>query len=264
MRLYSHEIVHFEEWKHPIGYYTLNEPKKLIVFVHGLGGHATSTWDEFTNIIRNYSVFSNADVIFYGYDSTAIQATTNGSLLSSFLDTYAIPSNAVNGVDRKVPAQYEKIIFLAHSLGAFVVRKALIYSSKKIGITWIEKTKMFLLAPAHNGSDVPERVMEVLPGYLKIGAHVARHFLPVIQDLQKSSPTIKTLKRETKNLQKSGKGRFTIAEIVAWAQYERVVINDDFCNDPVPVTVLDKNHMNICKPELISYEKPLDLLKKIL
>lgn len=260
----NHEIVFFKEWNESIGYLTLFSPKNLVVFIHGFGGHAVDTWADFQIILRNHTIFKETDIVFYGYDSKFVQATTNGSLLRQFLEEICRPYYSINDVKRTVPDSYEKIIFMAHSLGAFVVRKALIHAYKKKSCDWLSKSKMILLAPAHNGSDAPQRVMEILPGLLKVAAQVAKYFMPVLEDLQKGSSTINTLKQETIDLLSSGKGEFTIAHTVDWAEYERVVINDDFCGDPAADTIRGKDHINICKAELNTYELPVERLKTIL
>lgn len=256
----NHVMVSFDGWNKPIGYFTVTRPRKLIVFIHGFGGKAVSTWDDFRVIIKYHGAFTDCDIIFYGYESASTQATTNGSLLKQFMDVYSEPIS-IPGVSRISSKRYDKIIFLAHSLGAFVLRKALIHAFRD-NKEWVNISKMILLAPAHNGSDIPERVVDILPGLLKVTAKVAKHFLPVLEDLQKNSSTIATLKNETKELQASQKGLFTKASVVVWAEFEKIVINDDFCDDPPPITIQGKNHLNICCPVLKDYERPVDFLLK--
>lgn len=259
----NHELVHLNEWGESIGFFSLQSPRILIIFVHGFGGQSVDTWADFKIILRNHSLFTDSDIIFYGYDSKFIQATTNASLLRTFLEEICKPQEYLNDVKRTVPANYEKIIFMAHSLGAFIVRKALIHAHKNCN-NWIDNVKMILLAPAHNGSELPQRVMEILPGLLKTTAQIARYFMPVLEDLQKGSSAITTLKDETMKLLAEGKGGFTIANRVDWAEFERVVINDDFCSDPVADTIRGKDHISICKAELNTYELPVERLKKLI
>lgn len=258
--LLNHYLINIPEGESSVAYYAKRPPECLIIFVHGLGGSAVYTWDDFNNYVRNYTLFGKADVIFYGYDSKTLQAASNAAVFEEDLQRFVVPPTKIETALRENVTPYKRIIFVAHSLGAIVVRRALLFAYEAKP-DWLKNVKLLLMAPAHLGSHVPERVMQVLPGLLKVTAHIARHFLPVIEDLQRGSEVIENLKAETKQLlNRPNKPGFAIADKVVWSVADRVVINERFCKDPKPITVKDKNHVEVCKPDQNTYPKPLEML----
>ncbi len=58
--------------------------KKLILFVHGLGG-SDETWGEFQIFIEKDTSFEHLDVAFYGYRSNILRAKNMVGLFSKLL-----------------------------------------------------------------------------------------------------------------------------------------------------------------------------------
>lgn len=109
-----------------------------IVAVHGLGGHWTETWtdtsdDRKSMWLRDFlpsQLKEEADVrarvMSYGYDST----TAFSKSVSDIEDQTGVLLHALN-VERMSPAQRKRpIIFVAHSLGGIIVKKALIIANE--------------------------------------------------------------------------------------------------------------------------------------
>ncbi|MBK8608894.1 MAG: hypothetical protein IPL84_02795 [Chitinophagaceae bacterium] len=259
----NHQMVFLNEGKNTTAYFALKKPKGLIIFVHGLGGHATTTWKDFPIIVKNFTEFNDYDVIFYGYSSLDSGASSNALLFYNSLKKFVIPPVEFLGIQREVLSSYEKIIIAAHSLGAVVTRRALLFANSEKA-EWLSLCKMFLLAPAHKGSSLQGMVYEILPYILKVATTIYKYRHPVINDLEFDSVTLKSLKKESEKLLRKKKGDFTISAAVLWSLNDKVVLNEPFCMDVTPELEMEKDHMGVCKLDLGSYMKPFDELKKLM
>jgi pimeloyl-ACP methyl ester carboxylesterase len=245
-------------------YASLKKPERLVVFVHGFKGSPSSTWGEFPLLMRTDPELAEADVIFYGYDSTKEQANNNAvrfyELLKSIIEN---SFDRVAGINRGFGiVDYSNIVLVAHSLGSIVVRRALLYS-KGENKAWLNNCKMVLFAPAHRGSRVQNIALKVLPKWVKIVAGLGLLRFPVVDDLMPESQTIKNLIKDTQAYLDKNDGDFSIAHIVVWAADEIIVHNEVFCCDPV-ARLKDKNHITICKPVVPDYPDPFDIVKEAL
>lgn len=256
-------MVFLNEGKNTTAYLSLNQPKGLIVFVHGLAGHATSTWADFDIVVKNFAEFIDYDVIFYGYSSLNSGASSNALLFYNNLKKFSTPLDNFLGIERNTTGGYKNIILVAHSLGAIVVRRALLFANND-NADWLPFCKMFLLAPAHKGSYIQGMITEVLPQLLKIATIVYKYRHPVINDLEQDSVTIKSLTKDCNRLLRKKIGNFTKSAAVLWSFNDRVVLNEPFCEDITPELEIQKDHMGVCKLNLSAYMKPFDELKKLM
>ena len=264
MREYdNHYTVFLNEGENTIAYLSLNQPKGLIVFVHGLAGHATTTWADFQIVVKNYSEFKDYDIIFYGYASLNSGASSNALLFYQGLKKFSVPIEQSPEIHRTITEGYKNIILVAHSLGAIVVRRALLFAGKD-NADWLPFCKMFLLAPAHKGSYIQGMINEVLPVFLKIASIIYKYKHPVINDLEQDSVTIKRLTKDCSQLLRKKKGEFTKSQAVLWSMNDKVVLNEPFGDDATPELEMQKDHMGVCKLILGQYMKPLDELKKLM
>ncbi len=233
-------------------------PKNLIVFVHGFGGSGKeSTWGYFEVLAKNDTRLKDSDIIFYDYDNKKKQLTTNALLLYRFLSDLQIQVDELDiGLSRKID-KYERIIFLAHSAGAFVVRKALLFGNSD-NCTWVKLCKMILFAPAHYGARL-QTLLDCIPDPFQFIAGFTKVYVPSIVDLMPESLALKNLAEETKNLIPSSQN-ISIPANVIWAEFEKVVFNDQFNNDPVPIIMKGHDHKSVCKPDAIDYTAPYNLL----
>ena len=136
-----------------------------IVAVHGLGGHWAKTWTDTSDNqerlwLRDFlpsqlkaHVNLRARVMSYGYNSE----TAFSKSVSDIEDHAEALLHALN-MERMSHAQKERpIIFLAHSLGGIVVKKALIIAherSSHYGSLLTKVSGMVMFGVPHRGSDV--------------------------------------------------------------------------------------------------------------
>jgi hypothetical protein len=247
-------------------FYSFKRPEKLIVFVHGFSGNSLTTWKEFNSIIRSDSQFSTSDIIFYGYDSLHRQASESASYFCDFIKVHHAPQNAAINRHRETPEnfQYKRIIFVAHSLGAIVVRRGLMTCYTN-GEQWMNKVRMILFAPAHFGSKVFSGLFPALPGIGKaLVGLVSVYYLKVLYDLKSDSKVVTELKADTHEYLRTIRNEEAgclIAYRVVWAGGDNIVINEQFCRDINAIKVQGQGHTSVCKPNsVLKYREPLRVL----
>ncbi|MBI3134031.1 MAG: alpha/beta hydrolase [Bacteroidetes bacterium] len=247
------------------GYFSFEAPDNLIVFVHGFGGNALGTWNNFPAILLFDDQFKKADIIYYGYDTFKGQAGDHAAELYHFLNAVMSPvGNGILPLLQNLPERdYKRIILVAHSLGAVLVRQAqlLAYIDNK---TWVHKTEIALYAPAHHGAEVISLAMQALPGLSGLLGIFAKFRFPILNDLDaKDDGILKAIKEQTETLQNSGKGDFTKAKLVVYSKGDKVVKSYQYLLDKPAEVIPNTSHMSVCKPK-DAYIKPVELLKKIL
>lgn len=230
-------------------------PGTLVVFIHGFSGVSLETWMSFPDMLRNEPYLSGSDLYFYGYDSLKGQVFDQSRELYAFLKRYC---------DRRKTIPYEKILLVAHSLGAVITRYALI-SAIGDGMSWAPQCRLLLFAPAHSGTRVVKLVQDCLPGMLKIMAAAALYIIPVVDDLRPGSVALKTLERETLRYKKSSEGAM-LSALVIQAYGDKVVHNHQFCYDRfLDVSpVRGYSHTTVCKPAKPYYMLPIQELINVL
>ena len=252
--------------KNSSAFFSLKYPTSLVIFVHGFNGNATGTWEDFPRIIRENKDFENADIVFYGYNSLQGQANNNAIRLYKFLKSICELNPNKLGFYRESIGNdfvYERVLVVAHSLGAVIVRRALL-NAKSEGKNWLKKCRMVLFAPAHKGARIPDLIAESFPVMGKIFIALGFISIPILDDLRPNSQTILNLIEDSKNYLLKQDGGFTVAHSVVWADKDIVVHNDVFCSDPVAILVDNKTHTSVCKPKSVLYLDPYIVVKKAL
>ena len=174
--------------KGPLGLTTLSEPPEPpnadLFFVHGLGGGSHRTWSK-SGVDFSFwpgdwlplePGFQDVRIHTFGYDSNWNKESTLNihdfakSLLGSIKDCPAIPRGS------EAP-----IIFVAHSMGGLVVKKAFILACqfKEFESIAARVKAIFFLATPHRGSDLAQMLSRILS--ITLGAR------PFVTDLQRNS-----------------------------------------------------------------------------
>lgn len=244
--------------------------KKLIVFVHGFKGAAASTWGRLPDLVSMHPDAKGYDLVSFGYESVVQTAVESANQLHAFLDELLADSqkvvnrSIVNGYDgdfqRKASWKYDKIVLVGHSLGACVVRRALLNHLRSGSGIWPNKIKLVWFAPAHCGARLFRLWAMVTLGLSVDGLDkVATYFGPVLKDLAEESKFLRQLEDQTEAL--CGTNPELNSPLTLWAWKDKVVVNDIFAKDKTPFEeIRGVNHVSICKPP--TYDKRVDLLLK--
>jgi triacylglycerol esterase/lipase EstA (alpha/beta hydrolase family) len=250
--------------KNSQAFFAYDQPKACVIFVHGFNGTAIGTWNDFPDFLTTDSSFKEIDFVFYGYGSLDASASFNAVAFKEFLIGMTAPKN--NGIlpqSQELPERnYEKMYLVAHSLGALIVRRAIL-SLCNNNNPWIDKISLVLFAPAHTGARIQKLAKEVLSGLTSLLPSFMGYQYPVYQDLEPNSLFINKLIEDTNALLQQNKGKCNIAKKIVWGEKDRVVTQINFCSDPDAELVYHKGHINICKPDNV-YIKPIEILKDAL
>lgn len=138
-----------------------------IVFVHGLHGHPYHTWRSKENkifwpaqLLPSVIEKDNARIWVYGYDAKVASFTDGAS--KDKIHNHAEQLVAVLYANRSKPeAKAHPIIFVAHSLGGLIVKRALIHSREINGnhtnhlrSIYVSTYGILFLGTPHKGSDI--------------------------------------------------------------------------------------------------------------
>jgi len=137
--------------------------KKLILFIHGLGG-SKETWGKFPELIKEDGLLTAFDVAVYEYPTSLVQVKSLIAPFSKLLSLFIPPSNLptiqdiAEGLTTEIRhryADYEEIYLVTHSMGGLIARKYLI-DIIKAQPDEIRIKKLLLYAVPNNGSDWAE------------------------------------------------------------------------------------------------------------
>lgn len=241
--------------------------RKAILFIHGFSGDATKTWSDFPLLMPGCAKCKGHDLFFYGYDGLRADMFASASLFRDFLDR--LFSNTLQLVNDNLPAAaqrdatfgYDELMIVGHSLGAVIARQALV-DATKLKSAWTSRIKLVLYAPAHKGARVRELALETISSlpFVKYFQGFARFASPLIDQLAPDSDELKALLNETLSACVNGRNGHLIARMVVIAEYEKIVTNQTFGNDPPGVAIPDTSHTSVCKPKT-GFLDPLTLLE---
>lgn len=247
-----------------------NPAGRAVVFVHGFGGEAQGTWDQFPALLPLQPQCDGRDLFFYGYDSLVQQATVSAAEFLTFLQElgtrpYAgVIQPSLTDSRRADPQfQYQHITIVGHSLGAVVAREALVQEAMEDAPgAWLGNVSLVLFAPAHSGAqiiDLTNEAMGALPAMFSAAAAAGiKTYAQVLNDLKPESIALGRLQDDTKEL--LGKGFSALrAKVVVIGKKDRIVSAVRFGGDPGPRIVPDKGHIGVCKPDA-GYTAPLGYL----
>jgi pimeloyl-ACP methyl ester carboxylesterase len=217
---------------------------RLIIFVHGIFGDATSTW---TNTDTNVSWptllaqdpdLHAYDVFSYGYYSPAVGAASSISEISTRLESEL--------ADQGLFKKYREISFITHSMGGLVVKRLLsrLNRSDPMEAERLQRIRavLFVATPAH-GSDIA-----ALGAWIRLNPQLAG------MSTQGAKDFLGDLDSDLRTLMRSRNAAHPLPRI--FCAYEKLptislhivpdLYSESQCDlDPL---ALDLNHISIVKP----------------
>lgn len=242
-----------------VGYFADQTAERLIVFVHGFGGGALKTWKGMEALLELPEVQAT-DVIFYGYGSLAAPARNSATLFRKFLASAAMLERPWRTTLSRGGAigvrEYKDILIVAHSLGAVVVRRALLDSVAERAC-WVERTRILLFGPAHMGTRLVNLSLLLRSG---IGSILSDFFIfgrmkvPVLDDLEEGSDFLRELLEESEAVVEQRGEQSIRAEAVIFGERDNVVRTRPFCVDPLSDVWPGEDHCSVCRAPQTVYE----------
>jgi len=199
----------------PLGLTVLYEPEGPpvadIVFVHGLGGTSRQTWCK----DRDPSLFwpcewlpqerglRNARVTSFGYNAHFASFSSKGNILniSDFAKDLLFKMRfATDQGERELNMGSAPIIFVAHSMGGLVVKKAYILGQNDIHYNDIVRSvrSMVFLATPHRGTNLADVLNKVLSACI-----FALSPKQYIAEMKTNSPALQDINEQFRNLAKN-------------------------------------------------------------
>lgn len=286
-----------EIWKRESVAYWANKPNgTLVLFVHGWTGRALDTWTDFPGVWPD--AHEGCDLFFYGYSSARPQIEANAAAFTGFLNWFmADPGTRINQTLPHLPPLHrtafdvKQLIIVAHSLGAVIVREALlrvkemaeayrppigepIFLDKDVRIVgfrrdrymkhlwanhWIRRTKLVLFAPAHRGSKLAEKWHG-----RALARGVALWALHSVRDLSPKCDYLVALQKRTEAVVQEGWGEPFRSSRIVFPYVDDVVLNGRFPDDPPEEQPFyGKSHSDVCKPSS-GWRYPVSLVESVL
>lgn len=229
-----------------LGLHVLHEPQVTtldIIFVHGLGGDSRRTWSKNHDPALFWPEVwlpfepgvSAARILTFGYDANWRGASRSLSNISDFAKELLFEMRFARGrSSEELNIGAKPIIFVVHSMGGLVVKKAFLlglhdeaYSKMVSAISAI----VFLSTP-HRGSNLAETLNRVLSASFQS----PKSF---ISDLTKCSPVIEELNEQF---------RHHVSRLSIWSFYETLVTSIG----PKKMMVLEKESSVLGYPSEVS------------
>lgn len=248
-------------------YVSQQRARRLIVFVHGFGGQAVSTWKNFQQSGSLGEWWQEADMLFLGYESTKVNVTSVADLLIDELPKFYpqpfSPAMNVGGVPARDEVEpYEELFLVGHSLGGLILRRALkqatqqwILSGPGTPMPAILDAQMRLFSPASAGFRPAGFIgfLRALTGVWGL-AELRLRMSSAYWDLQPDSSLIVDTRRETEELF-ARTGLTALQARILWANPDNVVRAEEYAIDPYRNSAHGRNHITVCKPDG-SYVRP--------
>jgi pimeloyl-ACP methyl ester carboxylesterase len=238
--------------------YLCRNPRRLLFFVHGFGGKNTKTWMKFPALILNDPRFKNDDLLFYGYKSREQAAIASSGLLYDDLEDFLTvqkhyPIDGDQGYTR--PCNYERIVFIAHSLGGPVVRYMLLKAAQA-DAAWLNKTSLIFFAPATPGA-YAERIVQMIAnwshgGTLGLMNWIFRFLWPVVDDLGIDSQFLTYVRNETHAVLEQPTYQNLRSILTVFGTFDNIIrlVPPELCCDSPYEWLPLRTHTNVCKPRM--------------
>lgn len=248
------------EWgRESVGYFSKQAANRLLVFVHGFGGGASSTWKGAETALVADPRAATTDIVFFGYRSLRTQPVLSAGILRGFLNIAATGSHQWNTVATKslgqnVARDYKEILIVAHSLGAPVSRRAIIDAIRG-NAAWADRVRLVLFAPAHMGaflSDLQKELRGSVGTLLGSIVTIAKLQVLSLDGLEPGSTFLTQLLDDSATELANGWEDQIKAKQVIFGYEDRVVKPDRFLEDPAADVWDGYGHCSVCRcPETV-------------
>ncbi|MCJ1462043.1 hypothetical protein MMC07_000643 [Pseudocyphellaria aurata] len=185
----------------------LGPAKADIVFVHGLNGHPEHTWTSekskelLPTLLPPMLDEEEARILVYGYDADVKSFTDGKGMFHLAPRVRKLQSRTTLSILQIRKATERPIIFVAHSLGGLVVKRALIYSyeirgpkTNHLRSIFVSTYGILFFGTPHKGSDIAKwgsRLGRICSAVIPGGT---RHDL--IDDLKLNNETLANIDRQ--------------------------------------------------------------------
>ena len=203
--------------------------KGLILFIHGLGGDAQTTWGPFPNLIRNEADLKGYDLHFFSYPTALFSFPWSKKYPKIQTLAHALRTE----IETRFPRRND-IVLVCHSLGGLIARKYLLEEVKNKRP--LQVRGLLLYSVPNNGA-----------GLASVAKHISR-WHNQLRQLCKDADVIRDLSTDwiTFKVKDAVRIKYVIAAL------DRVVDEDSagaFWGNPESDTVGDRGHINVVKPE---------------
>ncbi|KAH8820667.1 hypothetical protein F5884DRAFT_57550 [Xylogone sp. PMI_703] len=263
-----------------LGLHILHQPKHVapvdIIFVHGLGGDSRATWSKGHDPAFFWPELwlpfdpdlGNARIFTFGYNANfRVGAPKSIATISDFAKQllYGMAFGRDNN-GQKFEIGKAPIIFIAHSMGGLVAKKAYLMGQIDVEYRHIVQaiSAMIFLATPHRGSNLAD----ILDRVLQVSFQSSKSF---IKELKQSSPSIEEINETFRHVApKLSIFSFYETLLTTIAKSKKVMVLDKHSSilgyENEVSTALDADHHDVCKysnTDDPNYRHILDALKSL-
>jgi pimeloyl-ACP methyl ester carboxylesterase len=247
-------------------YLSHSQPERLVVFVHGFGGKAISSWQQFPLGAVGSDWWRHSDMLFVGYPSKSDDISGVADRLRQGVEHFypALPEELLEVGGKRLrdtaEAPYRELFLVGHSLGGVVVRRSLCDAAQR----WLLALDKDPKAPRPALLEAQVRLFSPASAGFRaagfLGALRATRRWGAIEmflrrssaysDIQQGSVTLTNLSDETAALLELKDPRLqALRAHILWASPDRVVLAERYKTDYPSNFAHGADHRSVCKPQ---------------
>ncbi|KAI0455706.1 hypothetical protein F5B21DRAFT_470367 [Xylaria acuta] len=247
-----------------LGLHIIHQPEHAvldIIFVHGLGGHSRKTWSKDHDPsffwpglwLPSETDIESTRIFTFGYNADWRSATKSISNITDFAKELLFEMRfGKDGSGEDMNLGLKPIIFVVHSMGGLVVKKAYLLGLHDANYQQVVKgvSAIIFLSTPHRGTNLAKTLNRVLAASFQS----TKYF---ISDLTKSSPAIEELNEQFRHVAPN-LSIWSFYEILATTigPWKMMVLEKDSSVLGYPAEIsrpLQADHHDVCK-----FSSPVD------